>query len=99
MSNEETYEATCSECGLLTRVEFKERKFGRGLHETYLTCENCHVKTTAFITNAKVRKLQKESEELRENPMKTEYDEIKLENNFAKISETMDELKAKYGSN
>lgn len=87
----------CDECGITTPADFKERKFSRGLIETYIECGACYAKTTSFITNAKVRKLQKESATVRDKPHKTEVDIALLTRNFDNIEKTIDELVEKHG--
>jgi len=79
----------CDECNQEFDVKFKKRKFGRGLEETYFKCGNCYVHTTCFITNGKVRRLQK--------LMHAEtIPDRKLEM-LDEIGEIMDELLAKQG--
>lgn len=58
--------ATCSECGLVTKIKYKTHKYGNGLEETFFKCRNCHVKYTCFVTDRKTRKLIKESNKLRD---------------------------------
>jgi len=81
--------ATCDECNLEFDVVFKTVKKARGIHETYFRCDKCFVHTTCFITNGKVRRLQRE--------IKQEGSASKREAMQAEINATMDELKVKYG--
>lgn len=89
--------AKCSDCGLDTEIKFKKRKFGDRLEETYFKCEACHVHTTCFITNAKVRKLQKEVAALRSELYKTELTTSEIERKQVNIDETMNDLLIKHG--
>lgn len=90
--------AICDECRQETPVKFKERKLaGAGnLIETYFKCVNCSVIYSAFITNSKVRRLQKETNKLRNKRSKTAGDLAVIEKNQEYIDAKMDELKAKY---
>lgn len=89
-------EALCNECRQETDVKFKTRKFGDGLVETFFKCRNCHVKYVAFITDKKVRRLQKETNKLRNDPNKSVNDLAVINTNQEFINVKMDELKDRY---
>lgn len=89
--------AKCTECNQMTKIAMQERKHPRGIHETYFTCDVCHVHTTCFVTNAKVRKLLAEVEKTRGKRIKSALEVAEMKRSQAKIESTMDELKAKYG--
>lgn len=92
-----TIKAKCTDCGMDTEITLATRKFGRGLEETFFTCEVCHVHTTCFITNAKTRKLIAETTAIRDKRIKSALDVATVRRNQAKIDATMDELKRKHG--
>lgn len=89
--------AECTECNQKTDITLKERKHPRGIHETYFKCDNCHAHTTCFVTNAKVRKLHREIDVIRNKRMRSEVDIFELNRKQRNVDETMFELKAKYG--
>lgn len=90
--------AICDECHQETPVKFKERKLtGAGNPVgTYFKCVNCYAKYTAFITNAKVRRLQKETNKLRIKHDKTADDIAVINTNQEFVDAKMGELKTKY---
>lgn len=70
--------AMCDHCGKITDVLFKERLHPNKIKETYFKCEHCYYQYTSFITDAKVRKLQKKAKELRraDLPVKELHNDI-----------------------
>ncbi|WP_096269494.1 FlxA-like family protein [Paucisalibacillus globulus] len=55
----------CDFCGKITDIKFKVEKYPNKLEETYFECEFCHFHFTCFVTDAWVRKKQKEIKNLR----------------------------------
>lgn len=96
-NNAEKLRMICSECGLESSIVYETRKFGSGLEETYIICDICSNRITCFITNPKVRKLQKETQRLRKAPNKTELEFAEIERNQTNINATMERLQKKHG--
>ena len=55
----------CDNCEKITVVEFKEKKHPNNIQETYFKCEYCFFHYTSFVTDAKVRKMQRKRETLK----------------------------------
>ena len=51
--------ALCDKCGKITDVEFKQKHHPNKIQETYFKCEYCYYHYTSFVTDTKVRKLQR----------------------------------------
>ncbi|MBD7984420.1 hypothetical protein H9649_07505 [Sporosarcina sp. Sa2YVA2] len=51
--------ALCDHCGKITDVVFKEKKHPNNIHETYFDCEHCYYHYTSYVTDSKVRRLQR----------------------------------------
>ncbi|MDN4609134.1 hypothetical protein [Sporosarcina highlanderae] len=51
--------ALCDHCGKINDVEFKEKSHPNEIRETYFTCEHCYYHYTSFVTDKKVRQLQR----------------------------------------
>lgn len=54
-----TVTALCDNCGKITDVNFKEKKHPNEIRETYFSCEHCYYHYTSFVTDSKVKKLQR----------------------------------------
>lgn len=57
-------EVYCNECNTDFAIVPKKKKHGQGIQETYFTCPECSFHYTAFITDANVRKIQREVRQL-----------------------------------
>lgn len=51
--------ALCDHCGKITDVVFKEKKHPNNIRETYFDCEYCYYHYTSYVTDSKVRRLQR----------------------------------------
>lgn len=86
-------EATCSECGLQTKIKYKSKKFGNGLESVYFKCRKCHAEFTCYVTDRKTRKLLKENNRLRKKGADlTAADIAVLNKNQAYIDESITSL-------
>lgn len=56
--------ALCEQCGKITDIEFKERFHPNKIKETFFKCEHCFYHYTSFVTNGRVRKLQRKIKSL-----------------------------------
>lgn len=54
--------ALCNQCGKITDVEFEEQRHPNNIRETYFDCEHCYYRYTSFVTDKKVRKLQRKKD-------------------------------------
>lgn len=61
-------QATCDNCHQITKVVFKKRYLPKSIQETYFNCQECNKKYTCFVTDNKVRDLQKKLAQLRALP-------------------------------
>lgn len=52
--------ATCDNCNQITKIEFKQAQHPKGIQETYFMCEQCNKRYTCFVTDNKVRGMQKQ---------------------------------------
>ncbi|HAM79796.1 MAG TPA: hypothetical protein DCO80_03185 [Ornithinibacillus sp.] len=50
---------TCDNCYQITKVVFKKRYLPKSIKETYFNCQECNKHYTSFVTDKKVRDLQK----------------------------------------
>lgn len=57
--------ALCNHCGKITDVEFKEQPQPNNIKETYFDCEHCYYHYTSFVTDSKVRKMQRKKDALK----------------------------------
>lgn len=57
----------CDHCHRTITIRPKEKKHGKGIVETYFVCPHCQHRYTAFVTNAEVRKKQREIRQLHES--------------------------------
>lgn len=51
--------AICNQCDYITDVDIKEKTHPNNIKETYFKCEHCYYHYTCFVTDTKVRKLQR----------------------------------------
>ncbi|RDW17624.1 hypothetical protein CWR48_14000 [Oceanobacillus arenosus] len=56
--------AICDQCGKITDVVFKQRHHPNKVQETFFKCEHCHYHYTSFVTDSKVRKMQRNKDKL-----------------------------------
>jgi DNA repair ATPase RecN len=66
MTNQLT--ATCDNCDKITKVVFKKRYLPKSVQETYFNCQECNQHFTCFVTDKKVRDLQKKIARLKKLP-------------------------------
>lgn len=59
--------ALCDHCGKITDVVFKEQSHPNNIKETYFKCEHCFYRYTSFVTDSKVRKLQRKKDSMKGN--------------------------------
>lgn len=78
--------AKCEKCGGETEIRFIEVNRPRGLKETFFRCNECNAHYTCFVTDKKVRRMQKEAEKMRGTGASVE----KMQ---AEIAERMNTLK------
>lgn len=95
----------CDECKKHFDIKLKEKKRGNGIVEFYFTCPHCDKHYTAFVTDAVVRRKQREIKRMHD-----ELNELSKTNNIPeynnvlhrmlakkeKLKPLMDELKRKY---
>lgn len=85
-------DAQCRLCEEKTKVRFKEKQHPRGVKETYFRCEHCNERYSCFVTDGKVRKLQKEIDRIRRDKLSAENIR-KLDEKQAKVNRLMADLK------
>ena len=51
--------AMCDNCHKITDVSFKHTKHPNDIQETYFKCEHCYYHYTSYVTDKKVRKMQR----------------------------------------
>lgn len=83
----------CDECGLETNVEFIEADRPRGIKETYFRCDMCGTHYTCFVTDAKVRRMQKDIDKLRGTGTDITAPQDEVGRLMAKLKETFLERK------
>jgi hypothetical protein len=52
--------ALCTNCNQLTKISYQVTYHPKSIQETYIECDECNDHTTCFVTDKKVRSLQKE---------------------------------------
>lgn len=57
--------ALCDQCGKITDIEFKVQKHPNDIKETYFKCEHCYFHYTSFVTDSKVRKMQRRKDSIK----------------------------------
>lgn len=84
--------ALCDKCNRITDIEYKVKKHPNTFKETYFECDQCNYHFTCFVTDNKVRKMQRALKALRQsNKAKTEY----LQERQKQINLRMEMLKQK----
>jgi len=58
-------EVICDQCGQLTSVDLKEKTHPNKIKENYFKCEHCFYHYTSYVTDARVRKLQRKRHEVK----------------------------------
>lgn len=76
--------AICDNCHKITDVDYKHTKHPNDIRELYFKCEHCYHRYTAFVTDSKVRKMQ------RKKPSLTWGKRLEIQNN---INQRMSQLK------
>ena len=56
--------ALCDNCHKITDISYKQTKHPNDIRETYFKCEHCYHHYTAFVTDTKVRKMQRKKNSL-----------------------------------
>ncbi len=51
--------ALCTSCNKITKVSYKEIQHPKSIKETYIECEHCNDHVTCFVTDGRVREMQK----------------------------------------
>jgi len=80
----------CDNCGMMTTVEFKEKKHKHTMIETFFNCVVCNHHYTCFVTDKKIRSMQKQAKILRLQRKQKELDALQ-----EKINKRMTMLKQK----
>lgn len=80
----------CDNCGMMTTVNFQEKKHPHTLKETYFKCDVCGYHYTCFVTDKKVCNMQKQTKMLRLQGKQKELDQLQ-----EKINKRMTMLKQK----
>jgi len=65
-------QATCNKCTKIFKIHLKEKDHPRGIKEHYFLCKYCKKRYTSFITDKKVRSLQKEMKRTTDVEKRTE---------------------------
>ncbi|GAB2561012.1 hypothetical protein [Gracilibacillus alcaliphilus] len=55
----------CNNCGHVFNIVFKEKSHPNNIKETYIECDRCYFHYTSFVTDSRVRKLQKKKDQLK----------------------------------
>lgn len=93
----------CDDCKKHFDIKLKEKKRGNGIVEAYFTCPHCDKHYTAFVTDAVVRRKQREIKKLYETLSNiTDYRNYQdtqqfIEQKKQELQLFMRELKDKYG--
>jgi len=80
----------CDNCEMMTTVNFQEKNHPNTLKETYFKCDVCGYHYTCFVTDKKVRNMQKQAKMLRLQRKQKELDQLQK-----KINKRMTLLKQK----
>lgn len=86
--------ARCNHCGMMTTVNFKEKKHPHTMIETYFECDVCGYHYTCYVTDKKVRNMHKQAKVLRMQRKQKELDALQ-----EKINKRMAMLKQRVMSN
>ena len=87
--------ALCNHCGTITDVKYQHKNHPNGIEETFFKCEHCFYHYTCFVTDPRVRKMQR-----KRASMTGPHNAMKRLNLFDEIGERMAKLKnnlIKYG--
>lgn len=57
--------ALCNNCGKITDVNYKKKRHPKEVRETYFKCEFCNKKYICFVTDKRVRKMQRKRDSLK----------------------------------
>ncbi|QBP07000.1 hypothetical protein [Virgibacillus phage Mimir87] len=92
---------SCDKCGKSFTIKPQEKKHGNGIKETYFRCTHCNERYTAYVTDADIRKKQRDIKKLGDRLHTiTDVDEYnkafnKYKQMQAKLEPLMNELKNK----
>lgn len=96
-----TNTVSCDKCGKSFTIKPQEKKHGNGIKETYFRCTHCNERYTAYVTDANIRKKQRDIKKLYET-LPTITDQRKYQERMqeirdkkAKLEPLMNELKNK----
>ena len=87
-------EAKCVKCGEVSKVKIKERQLPKGLQETFIKCPECGDEQICFVTDAKVRRLQKDMANIRKHKTLSQQRIDTVERMHDEVVERMDRLKS-----
>lgn len=82
--------AKCDRCGGETDIRFIEANRPRGLKETYFRCNECNAHYTCFVTDKKVRRLQKEVDKLRGNGVNVEIMQKEINDRMTELKKEIE---------
>lgn len=85
-------EFECDYCNHISEVKFRVTKKPGGLHYVFFRCEHCEADYPSYYTNAKIRKLQEQQVEARDNGEGEKALEL-----FEETRRRMKNLNAKHG--
>ena len=54
----------CDNCNYITDIVYREEKLPNDIKHTYFDCEHCYHRYTCFVTDSKVRKMQRKKPSL-----------------------------------
>ncbi len=57
--------ALCNHCEKITDIDFKMKHHPNRIEETYFKCEHCYYHYTSFVTDGRVRKLQRKKDSIK----------------------------------
>lgn len=83
-------EAICDQCGEETAIRFIEANRPRGLKETYFRCNECNAHYTCFVTDKKVRRMQKEVDKLRGTGVSIELMQYEINDRMNELKEELE---------
>ncbi len=75
----------CGQCHEAFSISLREKKHGKGITETYFTCPHCEARYTAFVTNAEIRRRQREIRKL--------HDSLTTITDFQKYQDVLQKIK------
>lgn len=80
-------EVVCDHCGEMTKIDLKEKNHPNNIKEKYFKCEHCYYHYTSYVSDARVRKLQRKRHKVKHDDV-DKYHDIQQE-----IKERMTYLK------